>query len=97
LLRVVSTPSSTSKASIGAPLPGARKNKDQKKILKSYYNQYLEGMDEKQWTEATKKTSMNKAQINKYLWDLKNRTFKNEQIAKRQCGIIFEIYNTKTK
>ena len=54
-------------------------------------------MDEKQWTEATKKTSMNKAQINKYLWDLKNRTFKNEQIAKRQCGIIFEIYNTKTK
>ncbi len=54
-------------------------------------------MDEKQWIEATKRTGMNKAQINKYLWDLKNRNYRNEQIAKRQCGIIFEIYNTKTK
>jgi len=54
-------------------------------------------MDEDQWAQAIKKTGMSKAQINKYLWDLKNRTFKNESIAKRQCGIIFEIYNTKTK
>ena len=40
---------------------------------------------------------MSKAQINKWLWDLKNRQFKNEKIAQRQCGLLFEIYNTKTR
>ena len=37
----------------------------------SLYDEFLEGMDEKQWDEATKKTGMSKAQINKYLWDVK--------------------------
>ena len=37
LLRVTSTTSTTSKPEIDVPLAGARKNKAQKKLLKSFY------------------------------------------------------------
>ena len=41
-------------------------------------------MDEKQWAEAVSQTSMNKNTVQKYLWDIKQKTVK------------FEIVNVKT-
>lgn len=53
-------------------------------------------MDEKQWANAIKRTGMTKAQINKYLWDAKNRIMIEDADMKTKRGIIFEIKNTKT-
>jgi len=61
----------------------------------TFYEQYLEGMDEKQWTNAIKRTGMKKAQINKYLWDVQNRILSEDSEKKIERGIMFEIFNTK--
>jgi len=53
-------------------------------------------MDEKQWVHAVKRTGMSKAQVNKYLWDITKRTYKKDAEMKRERGIIFEVFNTKT-
>jgi len=67
---------------VAPPKARGRKNEKQMKLLETFYDEYLEGMDEKQWANAIKKTGMNKKQINKYLWDIKNRTFKADIEAK---------------
>ena len=61
-----------------------------------FYEQYLEGMDENQWKNAVNRTGMSKAQINKYLWDIKDKTMARDAEMKRERGIIFEVFSTKT-
>jgi len=63
----------------------------------TFYEQYLEGMDEKQWVNAIKRTGMKKAQINKYLWDVQNRILGEDLEKQKANGIVFDIFNTKTK
>merc|ERR1712166_257627 len=51
VLLKVSTITSAVKAkpAVAPPAAGARKNAGQKKLLLAYYQQYCDGMDEKQW------------------------------------------------
>ena len=53
-------------------------------------------MDEKQWKEAIKRTGMKKAQINKYLWDIQDKCLAKDAEMKRDRGILFEVFNTKS-
>merc|ERR1712151_961941 len=84
------------KPDIPPPKKRGKKTDDHHDLLISFYEQYLEGMDEKQWTAAIKRTGMSKAQINKYLWDAKNRIMTEDAEQKKSRGILFEIKNTKT-
>jgi len=88
--------SEVEKPDIPPPKKRGKKTDEHHELLISFYEEYLEGMDEKQWANAIKRTGMSKAQINKYLWDAKNRIMSEDAEMKTKRGIIFEIKSTKT-
>jgi len=73
-LRVENKP----KPLVAPPKARGRKNAPQMKLLDGWYERYAEGMDEKMWKKVIDETGMSKKQVNKYLWDIKNRHYLKE-------------------